>query len=217
MYNIKHILLLTAFLSLAFIPATRESSNTIEKWVIVKGSSLKVDGQTNVNRFSCLIKNYDNPDTLQFRRWDDKSPAVALSGCIGLPVSSFDCMSNVMTNDLRKTLKFRDYPRLNIYFVSLKKYPALTQAEETIYGTVNIELAGCSKRYEIQYLISMDADQVIHLIGRQQIRFSDFNLTPPRKLGGIIKAEDELVVTFYINLKVATAAQSSNPLAEHHS
>jgi hypothetical protein len=43
---------------------------------------------------------------------------------------------------------------------------------------------------------------VIHLIGNQTILFTAFGLTPPRKLAGIIKADDKLNVEFYINFKL---------------
>ena len=46
----------------------------------------------------------------------------------------------------------------------------------------------------------MDNLKVIHLIGDRSVNFSDFNITPPRKLGGIIKANDRLDVEFGLDL-----------------
>jgi hypothetical protein len=39
------------------------------------------------------------------------------------------------------------------------------------------------------------------LKGNQSIYFSDFKLIAPSKLGGVIKAKDELHVEFKLNLK----------------
>jgi hypothetical protein len=165
------------------------------KWVMLKGSSLRVNGTTNVNKFSCLVKDYANPDTLVF--YQNQS----MSGSVSLPVLSFDCMSGPMTEGLRKALNAKVFPRLNITFVSLDKYPALKSTEEVVSGIVYIELAGKSKKINVNYSISMDDQKVIHLIGKQTITFSEFGLTPPRKLGGMIRTEDQLNVEFHLNFK----------------
>ena len=169
------------------------SSNV--KWVVLKGSSLRVNGTTNVNKFSCLVKDYANPDTLVFYQNQ------TMSGSVSLPVLSFDCMSAPMTEGLRKALNVKTFPRLNISFVSLNKYPALKSTEEVVSGTVYIELAGKSRKINVNYTIFMDDHQVIHLIGKQTITFTAFGLTPPRKLGGMIKTDDQLDVEFHLNFK----------------
>jgi hypothetical protein len=168
------------------------------KWVVIKGGSLKVDGTTNINKFSCVVKEYNSADTISFL---PRAGFVGMSGCIRLPVFSFDCMSGPMTEGLRKSLNAKEFPRLNITFLSLKKYPALTSAEEVISGTVYIELAGVSKKIDVNYRVFMDNQQVIHLVGNQTITFTAFGLTPPRKLGGMIRTDDQLDVEFHINFK----------------
>lgn len=174
--------------------------DTTEKWVVLKGCTLKVEGSTNVSHFTCSVADYATPDTLFFFRTTDKD--VPLKGCLRLPVNGFDCLNRTMTADLRKTLKSDDYPHMRIRFLSLQKYPALKPNQEDITGLVCIELAGTARTMEINYHISMDEQQVVHLTGEQQINFSDFNLDPPRKLGGMIRANDKLTVAFQINFRV---------------
>ncbi|WP_090106681.1 YceI family protein [Chitinophaga sp. CF118] len=171
------------------------------KWVVLKGSTLRVDGSTNLNKFSCLLKDYESPDTLLFYQNNDKNLPVFMSGSVRLPVLSFDCMSGAMTEGLRKALNAKEFPRLKITFLSLKKYPALKTTEEVISGIVYIEMAGTSKKVEVNYRICMDNQQVIHLVGKQTIAFTDFGLAPPRKLGGIIRADDQLDIEFNLNFK----------------
>jgi len=194
---------LTLLTILASMQPLHKAANAPEKWVVTKGCTLRVNGSTNMNKFSCTIRDYTNPDTLTIQRSCGKNATVSLSGSIGLPVADFNCLSNVMTNDLRKTLKVKEHPRLTITFVSLKQYPALSSRQEATAGTVTIELAGTTKKFEINYHISRDDQQVIHLTGNQQIKFTDFNLTPPRKLGGMIRANDLLEVEFNLFLKIA--------------
>jgi hypothetical protein len=167
------------------------------KWVISENSSLSVNGSTNINKFSCEIPTYDQADTMTLVRGKE----VSLTGQIGLKIESFDCHNSMMTKDLRKTLKEKQFPRLYIHFLSLSAFPELTTEPQSITGWVNIELAGTSKRFEINYQISIDAQNVVHLLGAQNINFSDFNLVPPRKLGGMIKTNDLLIVAFHLKME----------------
>jgi hypothetical protein len=65
---------------------------------------------------------------------------------------------------------------------------------------VDIEIAGVRKRFEVNYQISVDAEKSIHLLGSRDVNFSDFNLIPPRKLGGMIKTNDKLSVAFHLKI-----------------
>jgi len=172
---------------------------SIEKtqWLVSESSSLTVNGSTNINKFSCDIPAYDQPDTLTLVKGKD----VGLTGKIGLKIGSFDCHNSMMTKDLRKTLKEKEFPRLYIRFLSLSEFPEPTAQSKPITGWVNIELAGTSKRIEIKYQVSVDDQKIIHLIGTQDINFSDFDLIPPRKLGGMIKTNDQLTVAFHLKIK----------------
>ncbi|MGZ3872134.1 MAG: YceI family protein [Mucilaginibacter sp.] len=169
-----------------------------KKWVISENSSLCVNGSTNINKFACDIPAYDQTDTLTLKVKTDKE--IILSGNVGLKVQSFDCHNSMMTKDLRKTLKEPRYPLLHIGFLSLSKLPSLDARPEPITGMVDIEIAGIHKRFEVNYQISQDAQKVIHLLGSRDVNFSDFNLIPPRKLGGMIKTNDKLTVTFHLKM-----------------
>lgn len=168
------------------------------KWVITSGCSLKVEGSTNVNKFSCAITNYNKPDTILLTR--NLNQQVLLAGNLQLDVQNFDCHNPVMTGDLRKTLKSKAFPKLGIYFLSMDGY-ADSKGDVT-KGLVVIALAGVSKRFEVDYQVISAGNGEINLLGSRQVLFSDFNLTPPRKLGGMIKADNELKVVFNLKMKV---------------
>jgi hypothetical protein len=169
-----------------------------DKWIVSQHSSLRVNGSTNVNQFSCVIPAYDQADTLSVSKKDN---TVSLTGSIGLQVNSFDCHNSGMTRQLQKTLKQKQFPVLHIRFLSLSKIPELSIRPEQITGQVAIEIAGVSKHFEVNYQISRDTQQVIHLLGSRAINFSDFNLVAPQKLGGMIKTKDALSVDFQLDMK----------------
>jgi len=79
--------------------------------------------------------------------------------------------------------------------------PPLSDKPVTIIGQVEIEIAGVKKLYAISYQISADSVKVIHLLGSRALNFSDFKLIPPRKLGGMIKTNDQLIVAFHLEMR----------------
>ncbi len=200
----RNILMLVLFITVAtaFTVAGHRNAPYKAKWLVTKEGAVRVEGSTNVNRFSCSVSGYANADTITCYKKNSTDMAVALEGRLSIPVASFDCLNKMMTKDLRKTLKETDFPMLVIHFISMDKYPELKLGQEQVNGIVDIELAGTKKRIAVNFNISVNNQQVVHLSGTQHIHFSDFNLVPPKKLGGIIKANDKLEVTFNINFKV---------------
>jgi hypothetical protein len=188
-----------SYLFIIFLGFGFQTNNSnATKWVIITGCSLKVDGSTNVNNFSCAITNYSRPDTIFVTRLPNQP--VKLNGNISLDVQSFDCHNPVMTADLRKTLNAKEHPRLIIRFISINKYPEPGKQGVT-KGIVVIELAGVSKGFEVDYKIIPTERTSISLVGSRNVNFSDFDITPPRKLGGMIRTNNELSVVFNLRMK----------------
>lgn len=170
-----------------------------QKWVITQNSSLAVNGTTNINKFTCDIPSYGQTDTITLTK-SKKDKTIVLSGNIDLKTQNFDCHNAMMTRDLRKTLKASQYPTLQIRFLSLSSLPRLTNQPEHVTGLVVIQIAGVSKQFEVNYQIAVNEQQNIILLGSRNVNFSDFELIPPRKLGGMIKTDDKLSVTFHLKI-----------------
>ena len=189
---------------LAFILVTSFAFfNTIkvEKWVIVNGCTLSVGGSTNINKFVCEVVQSAAADTINHYSYDASKKYYPLVGQLFIDVTGFNCHNPMMTSDLRKTLKYKEYPKLKINFISLQKLPDPRNKKEKITGLVDIELSGVKKRFEIDYEFRGTPLNEIQVVGTKQILFSDFNLIPPRKLGGMIKTNNELFITFDITIK----------------
>ncbi|TKC12388.1 YceI family protein [Pedobacter polaris] len=175
------------------------SYKTATKWVIRENSSLRVKGSTNVNQFSCAISSYPKTDTVTIST--ERGSPMVLSGRVRLDVKNFDCNNMMMTRELRKTLKEDKFPYLHVAFLSLKEIPLTNQTDNIVKGIVEIEIAGVKKKFEISYQLKNNKDQIT-LLGCQTINFSDFNLTPPKKMGKLIQAKDKLSVIFELHLQL---------------
>lgn len=172
------------------------------KWVIQKTSSLNIAGHTNVNSFACAVNQYTRPDTITcIYNKDQRSAGITLKGSLLIDVDAFDCHNRPMTSELKKTLKQPQYPYLKIAFLSLEKMPDPQSRNESVKGWVNIEMAGVCKRFEINYELMVKNDACIELIGCRTFCFSDFDLEPPQKMGGVIRVKNEIDVQFHLYIR----------------
>lgn len=195
------ILSFLTFISISLGTWTPAPKSASIKWILSKACMLKVSGSTNISKFSCIIPDYPKPDTLIIYK-TDQNESIKITGSMTLDIQSFDCHNPLMTKDLRKTLKQKEFPKIRISFINLSKYPCTNGEEEQIKGIVNIELAGIIKRFAINYRVIPNGKSMLTLIGSQTIKFSDFNIIPPRKLGGMIKTNDMLSAEFTLKVIV---------------
>ena len=172
-----------------------------EIWIVNASSSLRVDGKTNINSFSCLVSSYGKADTLLCEINKTNLPYFRIHSILEIPVVNFDCQHKIMTKDLQKTLKMNQFPLMTIDIKSLNKLP-----KETIGGTssgdVHISLAGTKVNYQILFAGKNYLNQ-IEFVGNKTIYFSEFGLKPPSKLGGTIKVKDQLEVEVRLHLRKA--------------
>jgi YceI-like domain len=190
---------LLVFMLPLFMSAVSHHPKAHVRWAVQQNSNLSVQGSSNVNRFSCIIKSIGICDTLFVT--DNNATAVALKGCLKIDVLAFNCHNSLIQKDLRKTLKAEEYPKMTIRFLSLKKMPLLTRQSEAITGWVEVELAGTKKVMELNYLFVTNTAGDILLNGARKFCFSDFSLQPPRKMAGLVKIKDEFDVQFQLVLR----------------
>jgi hypothetical protein len=186
----KVLVLMLSFFLLGFQP----SSGVQTTWVVETGSSLVIDGSSNVNTFSCVVKKYLNCDTLRMFP-EGRTRRLRFKQCtIHIDVGQIDCRHRFITSDLRKTLRYPEIEYMKIHFVSLDD-PFPVSASQRIRGIVDIELAGRMKRIELWFDVSHQASvRLLHLSGHKELMFSDFKLDPPKKMAGMIKINEELKV-----------------------
>ena len=203
---VLHKIFLAGFLyaAIAFPNAsmkTTHNSNakTNVKWTVEKSSTLKVIGKSNVNKFSCEIDGYAQSDTITMSG-NESGGAVRLNGTLAVNVLDFDCHSKLITSDFRKTVKAKEHPGLKIKFLSLDRAPFLDNKNQCINGWVEVELAGAKKLIKIPFAFTKENNTTILMNGKKQFCFSDFELTPPKKLAGMVKIVDEFTVDFRLKL-----------------
>jgi hypothetical protein len=180
----------------------------VEKWVVEKNSSLRIEGKSNVNTYKCDIMEYLNGDTILLYKGNAPGQTqIATKGGLTLNINRFDCHQNHVTADLKKTLKATENAYMKINLLSFGRIQVNTPNQE-IKGYVEIQLAGVTKKIEMDYVVVRNQPGSLHLIGTRKLLFSDFKLIPPRKLAGMIRVEEEITVRFQLMLRYVSKSQS---------
>ncbi len=180
-------------------PRGAGASKEMLRWAVQKSSTLRILGSSNVNKFGCDISSYNKIDTLICFA-DRAGKPVHLRGSLSIDVNAFDCHNKFLTNDLRKTVQAKAHPKLNIKFLTLDRFPTLNGPRDDLKGLVEVELAGRVRRFELNYSFIRLQGNAIQLNGGRVFQFSDFELSPPQKLAGIIRVNDEFHVEFKLLL-----------------
>jgi hypothetical protein len=138
-------------------------------------NNVVVNGTTNINTFKCVNDKF-NPasDSYSFKK--NQLPHLQLS------VNDFDCNNRIMTNDLRKTLKADQFPVMSVKFLTFIKV-----SEQQYRAYIEVKLVGKTRYYTTDFHPIENS-----FVGREYVKFSDFGITPPTKMGGLIVVHDDL-------------------------
>jgi len=190
---------LCLLLSLPVFPSIGQSSSNAANahWKVLPSSYIEIKGKSNVNTFGCSSKGPFKTTPLEFSQ--HKGGAILLKGAITLDVNALDCNNKMLNHDLRRTLKASEYPAFTIRFLSLDRMPQPESSVDFVSGKVEIELAGKKRIVELRYAFTKTSNG-LKLEGSRDFCFHDFNLTPPQKVGGLIKVKDQFDVAFGLTL-----------------
>jgi len=143
---------------------------------------IEINGSTNINQFKCENKIDDGRNEI-FSFGKSALPILKID------VNGFDCHNKVMTKDLKKTLDATMFPEMLVRFLSFNK-----ASNNNYSASVEVKIMDKIQKYQISFTHNNG-----RLIGRKNVKFSDFNIIPPKKLGGTINVKDELSLYFSLN------------------
>lgn len=175
------------------------SSNCFTEWQVDASSKMQIQGETNVNQFTCSSIDYKGVDTI--REYCDAQGVHFLEGEVRMSAKGFDCQHPVMSRDFRKTLEAEKFPEIKVAFLTLEE--DLNAPRGTVFsGDVAITLAGVTRTYPLTCKVLRDRNQRF-VMGEKVLRFSDFEMDRPSKFFGAVKVKDEVTVDFVLRLEEA--------------
>lgn len=155
---------------------------------------LVINGASNVNKFSFSYVTPSLATGNKVKGADDERIDFEI------PVHQFIPSNPRMYEDFLSLLNAEEYPYLRISLLTGNLYrvknSGVSQSER-----LSVTIAGVTREYTVQCMLSPCGGSIV-LTGMQTVRLTDFALSPPVKLGGIVRVDNELDVRFgfFVNL-----------------
>lgn len=168
------------FASLVTFPETPGGS------IIILKQAFTIEGATSIGDFNC---------TYQLEQRDTVNVGAAASGDDSIlyiiPSDAFGCHNFLLNRDFKKTIKSKEFKDIRVEMCRLRKN------ENHYMCDLKLKLAGKEKVYENTPLRT----KANGLTGTLVVQFSEFDLTPPKKLGGLVKVKEEIKISVNLILQ----------------
>lgn len=182
------IILMSAFKSDNFL--TKKTS-----MVILPSSYLSIMGKTNISQFNCDL-NISRIDSLVLIEYAKNDENILFKETKLLVHNScFDCGTKTMNKDFLELLRTPEYPNI---LLKLKKIDINPNLENQVFAHIDIKVAGVSKPYIAP--VNLNQKEILKIYGCLDLKLTDFNIPPPKKMLGLIAVKDEFQISFDLEL-----------------
>jgi len=126
-----------------------------------------------------------------------------------VPVDSLECGRDKMNHDLQKAMKADEHPDINFRLSEASGTGGSITAESGLNVTAVgfLSVAGVERKVAVQATAQENDGGAFRISGSLPIQMTDYSITPPRALRGLIRVRDEIVVQF--DLIVAAASKEN--------
>lgn len=178
--------------ALCTLPVMAQAQNG--KAQISDTSKLSINGKSNVTDFKCLSEHELQQDSLDFNYQYNGSVIDIQGVTLSLLVDQFDCGKRGINRDFKSTLKYKEHPFIEIRLHEL----VLEDSADMIpkYANVTITIANVERPYLVPLNAFSSFENKVIVGGNKYLKMTDFGLTPPSPLFGLIQVRDELNIVF---------------------
>ncbi|XOV92971.1 MAG: hypothetical protein ACFHWX_22580 [Bacteroidota bacterium] len=191
------------YISWLFLHLTADLPDVSHHQVNILSSKLTIHGKTNVNTFECELNQAFNHEILEVTS-ENSDLVIDFDGLVlKYSIDKFDCGHEIMNKDFREILNSEEHP---YFFLKINEIYIREETSEMekldVKSFVTISLAGVEQTKIIQdgVVINHD-DQTLTFKGSRSLQMTDFNIKPPTKFLGLVTVEDELIVSFEIQMR----------------
>jgi polyisoprenoid-binding protein YceI len=175
------------------------------KVMVQPQSMLQIQGKTNVNSFQCYcappasVVGFNVESSSETQKINFKKAELTVL------TKSLDCRHKIMNRDMYQTLKAEHYPTITLSisqvlipihsinarwimfrFKRLIHIPIATEAYLT--------LAGMKRKIDLLVTISQPFSNIYRFTAKKSLLLTDFGLTPPTALMGMVKVKNEIIL-----------------------
>jgi hypothetical protein len=196
---------MTLFLYLFLQFASLVASNQPAICTINSSSKLWIEGTSNVKGFSCFNESIisEPPKHIVFEKTSEGYLFKNLK--MRIPGEHLDCGNRIMNKDLQKALLCEDYPFIEL---TLNNAVILPTYDEKPMGQLwevsgHLSIAGTSRKVKLLVESQNLSSSSIHLKSKYGLMMSNYGITAPEPMMGLVKVHDKIVIHFDLILSMA--------------
>jgi hypothetical protein len=170
-------------------------------------SHVQIDGTSNLHDWSIkgtVIDGYiDVNETCRFNLAMEKLPdvgkvKVSLKTHVEIPVKSLKSGHSGMDDNTYKALRSRQYPKIiyDMEKVSVKTLPKLPNLTAEFDTVGRLSIAGVTRTLTIPVTVKALEDQQFEISGSTTMKMTDFGVTPPTAIFGLLRTGDQITIHF---------------------
>jgi len=167
---------------------------------------IKIEGETNVNSFGFTYRNTlnnVNSTIVSLTGYNKKEHLVEFK----IPVKGFKGENPIMVKDFYNLLKAEHYPFILVGIEKAEMENLYINSNESgmyLYLTIS----NITNYVECDYRLQ-DFGEYKLLQGRLSINLTDFNLTPPQKMFGMLQVKNQIMINFEFIVQSNNLAQKA--------
>lgn len=197
------IVILIVFMAL--IPSLFLSAQDLKTLELKEGSKIWLEGRTNVSTYNCTVDSFelDARAMIQHGHGNKNADSIEIKPvhlAVTLFVSSIDCGNNLMNKDVYDALGYPEFKRIVYTYEKVKSVDTIGNIYN--WNTFNIvgslEIKEITNYAEFQVTAKHDGNHHFYLKGNHTIDMLKYEIQPPSRLNGLIRARKNLTVHFDI-------------------
>lgn len=187
--------------------------------VVLEGSSTLTDWSCESSDFEGFLslplrteavpeirKNIKTGSARELRKNVTTSLLARPRGLLWIPVRSFECDNERMTRDMQQALKANDHPYIIFQYNRLHdvNFPEGSTADSVSLDLAlsgGLAMAGSANGVELRTTVREHRDRTVELSGTFTVRMTDFDVTPPTALMGLIEVHDRVTVKYNLSVR----------------
>ncbi len=157
-------------------------------------SRLHIHGKSNVNTFTCTCRQTFLELPFHLSAQQDATKLGFRHTVLNVQTRLFDCGNKVMNEDMYHALKSKKFPQMAIELDAVERITNLGLVWVDIKVWTKITLAGESRSVWLPAKVRQPGPGRWHIRTKKTLRMTDFKVTPPTALMGMIKTDDEITI-----------------------
>ena len=190
--------LITIILLLPFFLSAQTKITDVSS---IDDSEIIIFGTSNVTDYTCELYDLSNNQFISITSQRVGNKVFLNNAVIQLSAKGFKCDNSLMNTDFYKAIKADSFPYITIQFNEFTLNQLISEAplQNDVPSSISITLAGVTKTYS-HTLASLEVQQDrIILSGTMDLLMSEFGITPPTAMFGMVKAGNEIKIAFQIS------------------